>query len=106
MKYDKEKRLFLTKKLIKLGSATLVQRAWRSNFTCSKAPSRSRIQNIVSKLEKSGSLNDIPPFHSTSSEKRENAKNTLKILFSENPSLSIRKASTAAGISYSLTREI
>ena len=74
MRYDKEKHFFMTKKFIGLGNVTLVQRAWKTKFKNTKPPSRSTILGVGSKLEKTGSLNDIPPFHTKPKEKREEAK--------------------------------
>ena len=91
---------------MKLGNSSLVQRAWRTEFKNEKAPSRSTLSNIISKLEKTVSLNDIPPFHTKPNEKLEEAKNQLKKLFSDDPSLSLRKAAVAVDISYRMTRNI
>ena len=106
MRYDKEKRFFLAKKFMKLGNPTLVQRAWRSEFKNNKAPSRSTIFEIVSKLEKTGSLLDKSPLQNKSADRFEDAKNKLKELFDQNPSLSLRKAASAVDVSYNLTRDI
>lgn len=106
MRYDKEKRFFLAKKLIKLGNPTLVQRSWRTEFKNIKAPSRSTILDIVSKLEKTGTLNDMPPLQNKPVDRFENVKNQLKTLYKENPSLSLRKAACVLGISYNATRDV
>ena len=89
-----------------LGSSTLVQRAWRTQFKNVKPPSHSTITRVASRFESSGSVINIPSFHTKPNEKREDAKNQLKSLYSQNPSLSIRKASVSVGISYSMTRDI
>ncbi len=106
MRYDIEKRVFMTKKLLSLGSSTLVQRAWRTQFKNVKPPSHTTITRVATRFESRGSVIDKPPFHTKPSEKREEAKNQLKSLYSENPSLSIRKAACAVGISCSMTRDI
>ena len=97
MRYNKEKRIFMAKKLINLGSSTLVQRAWRSKYMNVKPPAHSTITNVVSKLEKYGTLNDLPPLQKKLDEKLLDAKNMLKTLFTQNPSLSLRKAACEVG---------
>ena len=77
---------------MKLGNPTLVQRAWRTQFMKSMAPSRSTILRVVSKLEKTGSLKDIPPLQNKTADRFEDAKNRLKKLYNEDPTLSLRKA--------------
>ena len=50
MRYNREEKIFITKKYTILRSATLVQRAWRSKFTVSNAPGRSTILNLAKKF--------------------------------------------------------
>ena len=52
MRYNREEKIFITKKYTILRSATLVQRAWRSKFTVSNAPGRSTILNLAKKFNK------------------------------------------------------
>ena len=92
MRYDLEKRVFMTKKLMSLGSSTLVQKAWRTQFKNVKPPSHSTITRVASRFESSGSVINKPPFYMKPNEKREDAKNQLKSLYSQIPSLSIRNA--------------
>ena len=106
MRFDKEKRVFMTKKFAQLKNATLVQRAWRTKYNGQRVPNRHTILNTVTRFEKTGSVAPLPPLPAGPSEKRESAKNELKMLISEDPTLSIRKTSVALGISYSLTRDI
>ena len=46
MKFDNEKRRFLTEKYARLESITLVQRACRANYKTKDAPARNTILNI------------------------------------------------------------
>lgn len=96
----------MTKKLIELKSPSLVQRAFRSKFKNQTCPTRRTILYLSNKFEKTGSLLDLPPKWKKQQEARVEAKNQLKTLFTENPSLSIRKASVATAISYNLCRDI
>jgi len=52
MKYTLEKKIFMYKKNMSLGCPTLVQRAWRSKYVCSTAPSWSTIMMTAKKFEK------------------------------------------------------
>ena len=61
MRYDKEKRYFMTKKLIELKSPTLVQRAYRTKYNGSTCPARKTILELARKFEKFGTLLDLPP---------------------------------------------
>ena len=47
MKYTLEEKMFMYKKYMSLGSPTLVQRAWRTKYVCSTAPSWSTIMMTV-----------------------------------------------------------
>ena len=85
MRFDKEKRVFMTKKFAQLKNATLVQRAWRTNYNGQRVPNRHTILNTVTRFEKTGSVAPLPPLPAGPSEKRESAKNELKILISEDP---------------------
>jgi len=105
MRYDIEKRYFLTKKLTELKSPSLVQRAFRSKFKNQICPTRRTLLCLGNKFEKTGKLLDLPPKSKKQREAREEAKNQLKTLFTENPLLSIRKASVATAISYNLHRD-
>lgn len=106
MRFDVEKRIFFTKKLYELKSVTLVQRAYRSEYKNKKCPTKATILNLSRKFDRTGSLLDLPPKPKNERETRIEARIRLKILFTEDPSLSIRKASVDVGISYSLCRDI
>ena len=106
MKYDKEKALFLINKKKELDNITLVKRAWRSNFKNSKAPNTSTINNIVAKFEKmvlepqkTKKVEKVTP-------KRLEARIQLKDHVTQNPKISIRKASKASGFSYFLCQKV
>jgi hypothetical protein len=58
------------------------------------------------KLENTGSVNHLPRSEPIPSETRKNAKIAIEELIKENASLSIRKLSVAAQISYGTTRSI
>ena len=101
MMFDVEKRIFFTKKLYELKSVTLVQRAYRQ-----KCPTKATILNLSRKFDRTGSLLDLPPKPINERETRIEARIRLKILFTEDPSLSNRKPSVDVGIQYSLCRDI
>ena len=105
MRYDKEKRYFMTKKLIELKSPTLVQRAYRTKYNGSTCPARKTILELAKKFEKFRTLLDLPPKPKNQRASRVDSLNKLKILFAEDPSLSLNKASIAVGISASLCRK-
>jgi len=50
--YNTEKRIFLNNSFQKLRSIAKVQRAYRTKYVCSSAPSGSVIKNIVSNYKK------------------------------------------------------
>jgi len=74
-----------------LGSPTLVQRAWRTKYVCSTAPSWSTIMMTAKKFEKTSSVINLQARKRDTSQKRKNAKIILEKVMSEKPSLSIRK---------------
>ena len=106
MRYDIQKRIFLTKKLVKLKSVSLVQRAYRSKFKNRPCPTAEAITKLSKKFETTGTLLDLPPKPKKERDIRVDARNKLKLLFSEDPTFSIRKASVDVEISYSLCRDI
>ena len=59
MRYSLEEKIFINKKYHILGSTTLVQRAWRTKFVCSKAPDHSTILYIARQYEKNGSVQKL-----------------------------------------------
>ena len=102
MIYSKEEKNFIYKKYSFLGSPVLVQRAWRSKYHCSKAPSHTTILRIAKQFEKTALVIKL---HSKKRNTRlKKAKIILEKVMTEKPSVSIRKASQIAEISYSLTR--
>lgn len=60
----------------------------------------------MSNFEKYGSVAHVPPKHKNPGQKREKVKNQLENLVSEFPNLSIRKASSALGVSPTLVYHI
>jgi hypothetical protein len=106
MPYDIEKRVFLVKKYYELQNITLVQRAYRTKYIKSEAPSYRLIKNIISNFEKTGSVGRVPQNARKPSKKREEAKNQLKTMVTDFQSLSIRKAALAIGVSNTLVYHI
>jgi hypothetical protein len=74
MKYTFEDKMFMYKKYMSLGSPTLVQRAWRTKYVCSTAPSWSTIIMTAKKFEKTGSVINLQARKRNISPKRKNAK--------------------------------
>jgi AraC-like DNA-binding protein len=106
MKYTIQERVFLVKKKYELKEMSLIQKAWRTEFVNSKAPSYTTIKNIVSNFEKTGSVAHVPPKRKNPDPKREIAKNELEKMITEFPSLSVRKAASAVGVSPTLVYQI
>ena len=104
MRYQKEKRTFMVEKFFEFGHCSLVKRAWRKEFPGLKVPGDKTINNTVFRFKETGSIASLPPIQSKINEQREDAKNQLRTLISENPRLSVRKASRAVGMSYGSTR--
>ena len=104
MRYNREEKIFITKKYTILRSATLVQKAWRSKFTVSNAPGRSTILNLAKKFNKTGSIDNLNGKNRNISQKRKDAKIILEEVVSEKPDLSISEASQIDDISSSLAR--
>ena len=90
--------------MYELKSVTLVQRAYRSEYKDKKCPTKATILDLSKKFDRTGSLLDLPPQPKNERETRIEAR--IKISFTEDPSLSMRKASVDVGISYSLCRDI
>jgi len=55
-----------------LGSPTLAQRAWRTKYVCSTAPSWSTIIMTAKQFEKTGSVNNLQARKRITSPKRKN----------------------------------
>jgi hypothetical protein len=106
MRYNREEKIFITKKYAILGSTTLVRRAWRSKYTVSKAPGHSTILNLARKFNKNGSIDNLNGRTKNISQKRKDAKIVLKEVVSEKPDLSIREAAQVADISRELARMV
>jgi len=89
-----------------LKSVRLVQRAYRSKFKNTPCPTAEAITKLSKKFDTTGTILDLPPKPKKERDIRVDARNKLKVLFSEDPRLSIRKASVDVEISYSLCRDI
>jgi hypothetical protein len=66
------------KEYMSLGSPTLVQRAWRTKYVCSTAPSWSTIMMTPKQFEKTGSVINLQARKRNTSQKRKNAKISSK----------------------------
>ena len=106
MRYDIHKRLFLTKKLVLFKSVRLVQRAYRSKFKNRPCPTAEAITKLSKKIDTTWTILDLPPKPKNERNIRVDARNKLKVLCTEDPRLSIRKASVDVEISNSLCRDI
>jgi len=81
MKYTLEEKMFMYKKNMSLRSPTLIQRAWRTKYVCSTAPSWSKIMMTAKQFEKTGSVINLQARKRNTSQKRKNPeqkKTTLK----------------------------
>ena len=94
----------MLQKLYELKSVTLVQRAYRSEQKNKKCSTKATILNLSRKFERI--LLDLPPKPKYERKTRIEARIRLKTLFTEDPSLSMRKASVDVDISYSLCRDL
>jgi hypothetical protein len=106
MGIEKLKRTFLVKKYYELKNSKGVVRAWKKEFPKISPPSHTTVLRTVSRFEATGSVHALPPIHKKIHEKREAAKNDLRSLVLENPTISIRKASCAVGMSYESVRTL
>ena len=82
----------------------LVQRAYRSKFKNKPCPTAEAITKLSKKFDTTGTILDLPSKPKKERDIRVDARNKLKVLFSDR--LSIRKASVDVEISYSLCRDI
>jgi len=102
MKYDLKQRVFIVKTYYKRESIAEVQRAFRTEFKNVSAPTGCAIKNIISNFEKTGSVAYALPKRREPNPKREEARNQLKSMISEDYTLSSRKAASAIGVSQTL----
>jgi hypothetical protein len=75
MKYTLEEKMFMYKKYMSLGSPTLVQRAWRTKYVFSTAPSYSTIMMTAYQFEKTGSVINLQAKNAKISSKKSCQKN-------------------------------
>ena len=106
MKYTIPERVFLVSKYYELKYMSLVIKAWNTQFKNSTPPKYSTIKKIISNFEKSGSVAHVVPKPKNPSAKREATKKRLEKMVADFPSLSIRKAASAIGVSPTLTYSI
>lgn len=96
----------MVEKYHNLKNYTLVQRAWRSAFKNYRVPALATIKSTVERFKNTGSVACLPPLRIQPNQKREDAKNQLKEMFSDDPSKSIRGASRDTGFSYGMIQSI
>ena len=77
MKFDITQRVLLVKFFYELSKICLVQRAFRSQYSKESYSSHKAIKNIVSNIEKYGSVARVPPNKKISDQKREMAENEV-----------------------------
>ncbi|KAL4467937.1 hypothetical protein ABPG72_022851 [Tetrahymena utriculariae] len=106
MSYSFEERVFMVQNFNKTNSITLVQRAWRTHYVCSQAPSYSVIMSTVKRFQETGSVESIWSNHEEQQNEKEEIKEQLKEMYKENPSLSIRQASKQIRASVGYTHNI
>ena len=82
----------------------LVQRVYRSKFKNRPCPTEEAITKLSKKFDTTGTILDLPSKPKKERDIRVDARNKLKVLFSDR--LSIRKASVDVEISYSLCHDI
>ena len=106
MKFDNEKRRFLTEKYARLESITLVQRACRANYKTKDAPARNTILNILTKFRKTGNSSFKPATTKKKTVVTEELIEKLKNVILEDPQISIRKTTQLVPASYHTVRNV
>jgi len=106
MKYIQQERVFMVQKFAEFGHISKVQTAWRAQFSRKVVPTAKTIKYNASKFQKTGSVMHKARKRRTRTPRVEAAKNQLKIIIAEDPTLSIRKASCDIGLAYETTRQI
>ena len=106
MRYDKTKRVFMVEKYHERKSIGGVQKAWRTKFKNVPVPDRITIEATVQRFENTSSIASLAPIWTKPNQNREDAKNQLKTLYSDDSSLSTRKAAAVTGVSRETVRKI
>lgn len=106
MKYDIQERVFLVKKYYELKEIILIQRAYRAQYPKRNAPLNKEIKYIVSVFEKTGSVGRQSRKRAEPTEKRQQAIIQLKPIVENYPTISIRKAASAVGVSPTLVYHV
>ncbi len=101
-----EERVFLINNYQATKSFTTVKRLWNKKFKRRVCPSRNALEEELAKFNATGSVADKPPKQRPEIMKRILSVPKVKELIEHDPSLSIRRLSVLADISYSLTRTI
>jgi hypothetical protein len=93
----------MVEKYHELQSSLKVIEAWIEEFPLLNSPSPS---TILRNVHNHGSVDELPRTRLKINATKEKAKNELKDLIDENPTISIRKAASAVGLSYGSTQSI
>ena len=101
--YDPQKRTFSVKKF-ELKSIALVQRAYRTEYICSKASSGNTIKGMVKRLETMGLTNSSDKRARQTRVVTEELVKSIKNLIIEDPAISLRKSSNLVSASYETVR--
>ena len=73
----------MAKKYYELKNYTLVRQAWHSHFKNVRAPHLTTIKSTIKRHDNKGSIASLPPLRARPSEKREDAKNELQVMFQD-----------------------
>lgn len=97
-KYSIKERSWILKQYYQLGSAEKVRSQWRKIYRGINPPSRNAIYSIREKFERTGSVADDQRSGRTSSTCNEENQMKVAMTFTEQPMLSIRRASLELNI--------
>ena len=73
------------KKIGRVDSVRLVEKAYRSKFDNRPRPTAQAITKLSKKFDKTGTILDLPPKPTKEQDIRVDDRNKLKVLFSEDP---------------------
>jgi hypothetical protein len=104
--YDLEKRQFLYEKFLELKNSTLVQRAYRSKYKTTKAPSRNTIESIHSSFQITRSLVRKRPLSKKKTVRTDQLIDSIKNLYLEDKQISLRKIDSVVPASVYTIRKV
>lgn len=104
--YDLEKRQFLYEKFLELKNSTLVQRAYRSKYKTTKAPSRNTIESIHSSFQITRSLVRKRPLSKKKTVRTDQLIDSIKNLYLEDKQISLRKIASVVPASVYTIRKV